>query len=1237
MAETAKWTPQQKLAIEADGRDVLVTASAGTGKTSVLAGRCLRLLADAKAGIGVRQMLVLTFTNAAAEEMRWRIADSLRKEYESSGSRHLKRQLMLVDAADIGTIHSFCQKLIREHFYRLSIDPAFRLIDEDEQKLLKARMLEETVDWAWQQANLTGPLRQLLSSRNVRTKGHSFLEEVVSISDFLDGVASRQDWCARAIAANNLMDDAAKLLAKQQEELILGKLRMYREQIIFAMSLDEQLANGLWHDQIAELRLSYIDDCIAFAGKGDMAKCVGTIGRYVDDKKKSRFANKPKEMPKEIRERIHEPIGKAIAAFVKLKDLAVLNPTYNELVGPAARQQSMVLIELVKRFDYLYQEEKRKANCLDFADLEHLAAKLFQGDDGPSDIAIRLRSRYKAIFVDEYQDINSIQKQILALLAAGRNVFAVGDIKQSIYAFRGAVPDIFLRDLQEAEQKPDEALRVDLTGNFRSRQEVLNLVNAVFGRIMTVAMAGVDYDEKARLSGQLSYEPLEKTATTVELHLLDRAADKKSDTEEDEENDDSDDGRGEARDKVTKSQLQAAVIAQRIRRMVSEDRFDIYDKETRVYRPVQYQDIVILMRSMGDANDYSEVLSLAGIPVHSQSAAGYFEATEISDSLALLKVLDNPQRDIELAALLRSPMFGVSDSELLKIRLTGGKDIGFYECLCAYVTSGPDTDLKKKLVGILDTLQQWRTLAAREGIANMLWQAYRETGYLSFVAALPKGRQRRANILNLHSRAIQFAGFVTTPGASLGAFVEFVEKLVDEGQDYKPADVMAPGENAVRIMSVHKSKGLEFPVVFLAGMEKGFNLRDIAGDCLFDEKTTLGLGIIDPRKRIRLRSMANEVIAARKLSASLAEEMRIFYVALTRARERLILTAAQKAEKCRKLLRNGLAIRQGPLPEWMLSSCRSSLEWLLYGLSDRKEMHDAFQTGDSATLANTDLLSVHIVAAAEQDSLAEGIAAMKKNHFAGASNGGGNASDKEVADLLTRVTSSLTWKYPSQAATQTCAKTSVTQLTHRGDEFAAIDYSAAFEQIPLTLKSDPDSLAIEPRTLGTATHLVIQSLDITRPVNEKAVRDTIGNLVSTGALGKDAAEAVDAGGIAAFFGMDVGKFVQANSGSVMREWPFTFAMPLAEYDPNAGDAATGEKVIVQGIIDLLVRLPERLVIVDFKTDRVSKNYAPQRAETYRGQIGLYGRAAGTILNCPVVEKWLYFLSCRELVKMGNRD
>jgi ATP-dependent helicase/nuclease subunit A len=1232
----AKWTTQQRQAIDTDGRDILVTASAGTGKTSVLAGRCMRLLSDAKSGTGVRQMLVLTFTNAAAEEMRSRIAGELRKECDSTGSRHLRHQVMLIDAADIGTIHSFCQRLIREHFYLAGIDPAVRLIDEDEQRLLKSQMLERTVEWAWRQSSLVESLGEFLTGRNISAKGHSFLEHVLGISNFLDGVADRSDWCARAVAANDLPSEAGAAVAARQKEIIKKKLSLCREQLLFAISVDERLTGGYWRDQITATRLSYIDEGIACLRNDNMAGFAAVVDGFVAGKRDNRLANRPRGMSDADRDLIHDPITKAMDAFVGLRSLAVVTPAYRDLAGQAIRRQTSVLVELVRQFDLFYQDAKKKANCLDFADLEHLALRLLEGKAGPSEVALKLRSRYKAVFVDEYQDINRVQKRLLSLLTAGRNVFAVGDVKQSIYAFRGAVPDIFLDDLSNAEKRPADIQRIDLTGNFRSRQEVLDFVNTVFGRIMTGEMAGLDYDSTAMLTGELPYLPLEGPGRPVELNLFDRSSEKEPEEEQAAESD-------SPGDELTQAQMQAARIAERIRQMVGADtgkaEFNIFDKQEQRYRPVEYRDIVILMRSLGSTNDYAEVLSLAEIPVHSQSTSGYFAATEVSDSLALLKVLDNPQRDIEFAAVLRSPMFSVSDTDLLRIRLFGsGKSseqkAGFYECFRAYVSDGPEAELKARLAEIQSTLQQWRELAMRGSIADMLWRAYRQRGYLSFVAALPRGRQRRANLLDLHSRAVQFAGFATTPGTSLGAFVEFAEKMLDEGADYKPADVMGPGENAVRIMSVHKSKGLEFPVVFLAGIEKRFNFQDASGECLFDEATTLGLSMIDKGRNARLRSMTGEVIAARKMAMGLAEEMRILYVALTRARERLILTAAQRLENCRKVLRNGAAVAGDALPEWMLASCRTDLDWILLGLSRCPEIHKALATEVDCPGTAAPLMDVHVLGGDAQDRLAQWVASMRKGHDYGSGIGSGtHATLHRVGELVRAVTDSLKWQYPYLAATDAAAKTSVTELTHHGDEFQAIDYSRAYERVPLAVAQLTDG-RIESRTLGTATHLVIQSLDLAQPASRDSVQNTVNRLVQSGALAQEVASGIDVAAIAGFLQSEVGSLMRANSDRVMREWPFTFAIPLAEYEPSAEGAAADDSVIVQGIIDMLLPLPDRLVIVDFKTDRIPKAMAAHRAEMYRPQLSLYARAAKTILSATASEQWLYFLSCSTAVRVG---
>ncbi|MHC4076772.1 MAG: UvrD-helicase domain-containing protein, partial [Planctomycetota bacterium] len=490
-----------------------------------------------------------------------------------------------------------------------------------------------------------------------------------------------------------------------------------------------------------------------------------------------------------------------------------------------------------KKFVQLYSHAKITLNCLDFADLEHYALKLLTAEDSsqdrmePSQTALMLREKYKYIFVDEYQDINSVQQRILEMLSTGGNVLEVGDVKQSIYAFRGAQPDIFLEQLNHASAEIEKApggLRVDLNLNFRSAKGILDFVNKVFSRIMTNSFAKIDYDESHQLKP--GHEDESKGSTlgdsepVVEFHILDEI---QKEYGSDDQKSNGANGQGNP-SLVTSRQSQAATIARRIRQMVGADtgkpEFQIYDKRQDTIRDVDYRDIVVLMRSLAKkANDYVEIFRLAGVPVSCQATAGYFQATEISDVLCLLKVLDNPQRDIELAAVLRSPFFNVSDSELAKIKIQSRatkEHENFYDCMLRYSSSDKDKKLTDKLEAIDKKIKQWRSIGRRGNIADVLWQVYRETGYLSFVSALPNGQARKANLLKLHNRAIQFEDFASSAGIySLTRFVEFIEKLQETGQDWAPAEPQASAGNSVRILSVHKSKGLEFPVVFLAELD----------------------------------------------------------------------------------------------------------------------------------------------------------------------------------------------------------------------------------------------------------------------------------------------------------------------------------------------------------------------------------------------------------------------------------
>jgi ATP-dependent helicase/nuclease subunit A len=1251
-----KWTDQQKRAIKARGSDILVTASAGTGKTAVLSGRCVDIVSDKSLCPDVRNILVLTFTEAAAEEMRSRITVRLRNIFLEKPDNHIRRQLMLLQGADISTIHSFCKRLITEYFYKLGLDPTFGVIDGDEQKLLKTEALEKTIDWAWQQSNLQTALEQLLYRRNLGTND-GFLTKIIYISDFLDGVISRQDFCERATQLAEAVNPFTTDIGKKQKRIVADKLRHTLARIQYAIKLYEsENPGGKWAIKWKETFVEHVAAYIELIKSGCWEKFSEEIRNY---QKPSRYEYKPRGLSGPVAEIIRSVAEEAKKSFDELFDLAILNPDYLEKLSGSVGLQTRVLVELVKKFVQLYSHAKITLNCLDFADLEHYALKLLTDEDSsqdrmkPSKTALMLREKYKYIFVDEYQDINSVQQRILEMLSPGGNVLEVGDVKQSIYAFRGAQPDIFLERLKHASDEIENApggLRVDLNLNFRSAKGILDFVNSIFSRIMTASFTKIDYDESARLKPALEEEPQMKLETqhsklktvNVEFHILDEI---EKDYDSDDEKSNASNG-DENPSLVTSRQSQAAMIARRIRQMVGADtgkpEFQIYDKQQDALRDVQYRDIVVLMRSLAKkANDYVEVFRLAGVPVSCQATAGYFQATEISDVLCLLKVLDNPQRDIELAAVLRSPFFNVSDSGLAKIKIqsrASQQHGNFYDCMLRYSSSATDKKLAAKLEAIDEKIKQWRSIGRRGNIADVLWQVYRETGYLSFVSALPNGQSRKANLLKLHDRAIQFEGFASSAGIpSLTRFVEFIEKLQETRQDWAPAEPQASAGNSVRILSVHKSKGLEFPVVFLAELDSSFNKKDIYADILTDTDYTLGLQVIDQNSKSKLRSLAHEVIAEQKLSIALAEEMRILYVATTRARERLILTASQKLKTCNRIISNGYFFGDGPIPDWQLRSAPNPLEWILYALSQNKSLHDVFQTGLDGNAVGDDLFSLTLYDQWQLRQLSEFVIKLKEDRSRAGSRTA--LAPAAAGPGLAQVKRSLNWQYHFGDTYKLPAKNSVTQLTHNSDEYAKIDYSLALDRKPRTLIEEAIlPKTVKPQLIGTATHLVMSQLDLAAAVTAETVEKTKNKLIADNSITASVAENIDTESILAFFHSEPGKLVLDAGNTVFREWPFTFALGASELldmsnEPVQMQVASDETIIVQGIIDMLIRTPQGLVIIDFKTDSITAGQVTKRAELYRRQLALYSRAASAVLGrrpaslkSESITKWLYFLT-----------
>jgi ATP-dependent helicase/nuclease subunit A len=1240
-----KWTDQQKRAIDSRGGDVIVTASAGTGKTAVLSGRCVNIISDKSICPDVGSILVLTFTDAAAEQMRSRIAGRLRDAFLEKQDAHLRRQLMLLQSADISTIHSFCKRLITEYFYKLGLDPTFRVIDADEQKLLKTEVLEKTVDQVWQQSDIRGPLEQLLYRRDLRTND-GFLTRIIELSDFLDGVISREHWYEKAVQFAQVTDPFATDLGKKQKEIIAGKLQNILDKLNHARRLCESRGgDSSWDEKLKDSHIGPVVKCIETLKSDDWDKCAEIIKNF-----QKPTTRKPKGLPEPIATPIQDITKNAVNEFAELSQLAIVNHEYLDrlvdLVGP----QMGVLVELIRQFYQLYSDAKRSVNCLDFADLEHYALRLLTEQKSsedkpvPSQTALALRQKFKFISVDEYQDINAVQQRILEMLSPGGNILGVGDGKQSIYAFRGAMPDIFLDQVNKASTEPGSisiGLRIDLNVNFRSAKRILDFVNEIFSRIMTKSFTKIDYDESSRLKPA----PEDKAKTqipdneknVIEFHILDKIG--KSGNSQNETDADSQD---EDSNIVTSCQSQAVMIAQRIRRMVGADtgkaEFQVHDEQQGTLRDVEYRDIVVLMRSLvKKANDYVEIFRLAGVPVSCQATAGYFEATEITDIIDLLKVLDNPQRDIELAAVLRSPFFKVSDTELTKIKLYNKaqqQHKNYYDCVLEYCRGGADAGLAGRLEKILTQIEQWRTIARRGNLADLIWRIYRQTDLLAFVSALPNGQARRANLLKLHDRAIQFEGFASSAGVpSLTRFVEFIEKLQQAGQDWAPAEPPSSAGNAVRILSVHKSKGLEFPVVFLAELESQFNKTDAQADCLIDAEYTLGLRIIDQESNSKLSSLAHQVIAEQKSSMGLAEEMRILYVAMTRAKERLILTASEQYERCRKIISNGLFFGDKPIPDWQLRACRSPLDWVLYSLSGSKNLHEAFETDLTKQAVEDDLFSIKLHGQPELEKLAESVIRLKagksvRSSFASKK----RRSKQQEPQLLSQVKSSLTWRYRFADSSLLPAKSSVTQLTHGSDEYMKFDYSGALERQPRALiTAGPDSGGPrDGRLVGTATHLVISQLNLAGPVTEDSIEKTIKKFLSDGAIVPAVARQIDAESILTFFETEQGRLIFEPANKFWREWPFTFALPASEWENSS---VAEDTIIVQGIIDLLIRTAQGLVVIDFKTDKITAEQAGERAGLYRRQLELYSRAASAILKAESAGRWLYFLTPRLFVEV----
>ena len=909
MSET-KWTEEQYAAITQKDCNLLVAAAAGAGKTAVLVERIIQKLIDGKNPIDIDSLLVVTFTNAAATEMRERIGAAISKATEeNSESKIIHRQLALLNKAAITTIHSFCLEVIRSNFQSIDIDPNFRILDETEATLLKAETLNELFEEIYEDGIENNPdFFDVLEAYASNRDDQKIQDMILSIYSFVQSYPWPEQWLERHVESYNaetVIDFAGTDWGSILLETV--KIRLEGLQVMmdsackklqYAMGLEKYLP--VFTDDADNLRVLLN----IFKAQQTKWDDIYTYLQTID------FTTLPrcgKDADKDIQEDVKK-IRDELKSYIKNLKEEVFLLRSDEITADLKAVYPLLkcITRLVSEFSSSYARKKNQRASVDFNDLEHFCLKILadideEGKILPTKVARTYKEKYYEILVDEYQDSNLVQEIIISMISRednGKpNVFMVGDVKQSIYRFRQAKPELFLDKYNHYSSQADSLYRkILLFKNFRSRKEVVDGVNFIFKQIMSESVGELDYSEIEKLNPGAGYPENEEDRNVggeVELHLIETSgstgnADELLDNSEDDDEGKEDPGDEEILDNL---QQEARMVANRIIKLLQPDengrKFSVLDKKTNKYRDIRFNDIVILLRTTKTWTEvFEEEFAKAAIPTFADTGSGFFKTPEVQVVLSLLQIIDNPYQDIPLLAVLRSPIANFSTDDLAELRLADRK-ASLYEALNALALGENETCARAKR--FLARLGQWRDISLYMPTHKLIWQLYNDTGYFSIVGAMHDGERKQANLTVLFERSLQFE---STSYKGLFNFISFIDKLKTNKGDLGSAKILGENDNVVRLMSIHKSKGLEFPVVFLCGCGKKFNLQDMYKGVLLHQELGFGPDFVDYRKRIKYPSVPKLAIAQKLKIETLSEEMRILYVAMTRAREKLIMTGA---------------------------------------------------------------------------------------------------------------------------------------------------------------------------------------------------------------------------------------------------------------------------------------------------------------------------------------------------------
>lgn len=1264
-----KFTPEQQRVIELHNSNILVSAAAGSGKTAVLVERIIRMICDGEHPADIDRLLIVTFTNAAAAEMRERIAAGITARLEADpGNEHIQKQSALLHNAQITTIDSFSLFLIRNHFNEIGLDPDFRVADEGEIKLLQQEVLAQLLEDAYAGQFVPEAPEQFHACVEYFCPGgrESVLEQhILNLSRYAGSFPWPEEWLEERkndYAAGDMEalvhSDYGQYLTERVNRTVEGCLEKLQE----VKRLCELPDGPYMYGELTDAEIEQLERLTSCKDLEEQAAKVPAVTfARLPSKKDDSVDPAKRELAKAIRNSVKDTLSDLSESYFKTPlELAVEQ-------GKACREPLRMLLDLVLEFDRRLLAAKQERHLIDFSDMEHYALQILlkrekveeSGGTGtdrtetkyrivPSDVAMEYRQYFQEILIDEYQDSNLVQEYLLSAISGeeeGRyNRFMVGDVKQSIYKFRLARPELFL-EKYDIYQETGDLCRIDLAKNFRSRIQVVDAVNGVFSRIMSREIGGIAYDDKAALYPGAVYPAQEDPAYGSELLLIRKP--EKGEREESGIGEQHAEGVGVLVDYDNVRQLEALAIATRIKQLKGS--LQVMEKSTGELRPVRYSDMVILLRTTsGWDEEFKKILEQQGIPVYITSKTGYFGALEVQELLQFLRVLDNPRQDIPLFGVMQSVFGGFTQEEIAQIRSGGEghsrKRMTLYEALkevaqsgrtveegeeiSAGESAGEEAELLQKADTFLQRIGHYRDLTPFTSIRDLLQRILDDYDYLNYVTALPTGSKRRANVEMLLTKA---SAFEKTSYFGLFHFIRYMEQLEKYDVDYGEADTLDENADVVRIMSIHKSKGLEFPVVFVSGLSKRFNMQDANQSLIVDMDLGVAVDYVDSVRRIKNKTLRRAVLSAKMKEDNLAEELRVLYVALTRAREKLILTAVlDKADE-----KWELAQMTGQEKLTYLDFCEagSYMDFLLPILP---------KTGIAVkTLRTEDLAAEELGEQLRMGDRREQLRLIACGETP--LTGDPEENERKLMHLRER----FAYQYPHPGLQKLYTKTTVSELKIAAmaekDE-AAFHTFEEKEVVPYIPGFRREQEKVSGAVRGNAFHRVMELLDfmyvfvesglfekcpgdyetyrkrldaerLKNRLEEFLQRETISLRLT-----EEYAKAVSLPKILNFLEQELAyRMWRAQEQELLyREQPFVLGIDAKRLDP---DLPEGEKVLIQGIIDVFFIEDGEIVLLDYKTDVIDSLEALWNR--YNVQIQYYEEALTKLMQMPVKERILY--------------